>query len=304
MWRVFYTAIGFGLVMGILIYVSLYLFGAELLMEPTVGIPVAAVVGLLLGFTYYLFFKFVLRSFTAPFVDRAQALVTRPIDAMPPPWESTELDKLEEVLTDVSTENIVVQEGSGFDKIRIKYKKDFIIERFGEPQVSEIPPPPLVKWAEALDVEYEYYSYTYLPVVFVIFKPKGTIEAILFEKDFRGRLKRGVKIGSTRDEVYEKYGKARRTLDVSGIKYPYLSPRILYVSGRSRANPAGDAEPSGASTAEQTNVHVENSSIIFYPRPFNLTFYFDESRRVERFFITSNTKRKVKKKKPPGKRRS
>jgi PAS domain S-box-containing protein len=96
-WRVFYTAVSFGLIVGIVIYLALYLSGGMILMKPGIGIPVAALVGILLGFTYYLFFKFVLRAFTIPFLDRAQALVTRPIDPLAPPWESSELDKIEEV---------------------------------------------------------------------------------------------------------------------------------------------------------------------------------------------------------------
>jgi len=218
--------------------------------------------------------------------------------------ESVKRKQLEEALMDVSTEGIVVEEGSGFDRIRIRYKKDFIIKRFGEPQVSERPPRPLSKWAEALDVEYEYYSYSYLPIIFVIFKPKGTIEAMLFEKDFRGRLKRGVKIGSTRDLVYKKYGKPRRTLDISSIKYPYLPPRVLYVSGRSRPDSGKDKAASGAPDAEWKNVNAKNYSIIYYPKPFNLTFYFDENKKVERFFATTNIRRRVKKKRPPSKRRT
>ena len=100
MWRVFYAAIGFGLIVGASIYLALYLGGRGMLASPAVGVPVGAVGGLLLGLTYYLFFKFVLRAFTAPFLERAQALVTRPIEPLGPAWQSSELDKLEEVLTE------------------------------------------------------------------------------------------------------------------------------------------------------------------------------------------------------------
>ncbi len=47
-----------------------------------------------------LFFKFTLRAFTRPFLQKAQVLVTRPIAPLRPPWSSNELDKLEEILNE------------------------------------------------------------------------------------------------------------------------------------------------------------------------------------------------------------
>jgi PAS domain S-box-containing protein len=100
MWRVFYAAVGAGLLVGVLLYAA-FLFGIHTLMvQPIVGVSFAALSGLLIGFSYYLFFKFLLRSFTWPFLRQAQALTTRPITSLPPIWESSEIDKLEEVLTE------------------------------------------------------------------------------------------------------------------------------------------------------------------------------------------------------------
>jgi len=100
MWRIFFVAIGVGLLTGVLLYGALYATGGDILMHPGVGVPVAAGVGLLLGFGYYLFFKATLRVFTRPFLQQAQALVARPIEELPPVWASNEIDKLNEILTE------------------------------------------------------------------------------------------------------------------------------------------------------------------------------------------------------------
>jgi two-component system NtrC family sensor kinase len=100
MWRVFYVVIGFGLITGVALYLALYLGGGNLLMEPRIGLPIAGTVGLLLGLSYFLFFKLALRFFTRRFLNNAQALTKRPIAPLPPLWASDEIEKLGEILTD------------------------------------------------------------------------------------------------------------------------------------------------------------------------------------------------------------
>ena len=100
MWRIFYAALGFGVLTGVLLY-GLFYFGSDAtLAYPGLGLLAAAVAGVAVGFGYYLFFKFTLRAFTRPFLQKAQVLVTRPIAPLRPPWSSNELDKLEEILNE------------------------------------------------------------------------------------------------------------------------------------------------------------------------------------------------------------
>ncbi len=100
MWLVFYMALGVGLVGGVILYAVFYLgVGHILLHDPAFGALISAGVGLLMGFSYYVFFKLMLRAFTWPFLRRAQMLVTRPIAPLLPVWTSSEIDKLEEILT-------------------------------------------------------------------------------------------------------------------------------------------------------------------------------------------------------------
>ncbi len=100
MWIVFYASIGAGMMVGVVLYLAAVFGVHELFHNPLLGISSAAVAGLLIGFSYYLSFKFLLRRFTWPFLRRAQALTTRPIDELPPVWESSEIDKLDEILTE------------------------------------------------------------------------------------------------------------------------------------------------------------------------------------------------------------
>ncbi len=101
MWLVFYVAIGAGMAAGIVLYVVFYSGASHTLVHyPAIGALTYATVGLLIGFSYYVFFKLMLRAFTWPFLRRAQALVTRPIAPLLPVWSSSELDKLEEILTE------------------------------------------------------------------------------------------------------------------------------------------------------------------------------------------------------------
>ncbi len=101
MWLVFYAAIGTGILLGAIFYVGFFGEVAHtFLHESGLGLPIAVVLGLLFGFSYYLFFKLLLRAFTWPFLRRAQALVVRPIAPLLPAWKSNELDKLEEILNE------------------------------------------------------------------------------------------------------------------------------------------------------------------------------------------------------------
>jgi len=100
MWRIFSVAIGFGMTIGVILYIVLHIVGGDVLMRPHIGIPMAGGAGLLLGFSYYVFFKLTLRAFTTPFLEKAQALVTRPIAPLRPVWVSNEIDKLGEILTE------------------------------------------------------------------------------------------------------------------------------------------------------------------------------------------------------------
>lgn len=101
MWFVFYAAIGAGLLLGVVFYI-LFFSGIthDLAHNTLLGVVVAGALGVLIGFGYYLFFKLTLRAFTWPYLRRAQALVVRPIAPLRPIWSSTELDKLDEILTE------------------------------------------------------------------------------------------------------------------------------------------------------------------------------------------------------------
>ena len=98
MWTVFYVAIGAGVVVGGIIYVVFFSAAQMMLYTPNVGLVLALLMGLLIGFSYYIFFKLTLRTFTWPVLRRAQALTTRPIAPLEPIWASSEIDKLEEIL--------------------------------------------------------------------------------------------------------------------------------------------------------------------------------------------------------------
>ena len=91
--------IGAGVVVGIIIYAVFFSAGQMMLYTSSVGFLLALIVGLLIGFSYYIFFKLTLRTFTWPFLRRAQALTTRPIAPLLPIWASSEIDKLEEMKT-------------------------------------------------------------------------------------------------------------------------------------------------------------------------------------------------------------
>ena len=98
-WIVFYIAIGVGLIWGVIGYLA-FSAAHEVTRNPVIGIVVAVVFGLTTGFAFYLFFKFILRTFTWPFLRQAQALTTHPIAELPRTWSSSELDKLEEIINE------------------------------------------------------------------------------------------------------------------------------------------------------------------------------------------------------------
>ena len=97
-WIVFYIAIGVGMAWGAIGYFVFFSTAHEIVHNPVIGVAIAGAFGLAIGFAFYLFFKFTLRTFTWPFLRRAQALTTRPIAELPKAWSSSELDKLEEVI--------------------------------------------------------------------------------------------------------------------------------------------------------------------------------------------------------------
>lgn len=103
MWLVFYTAIGAGLIIGVAFYGFNILFAHDMAHRIWLGLGLAALVGVAIGFGYYLSFKFLLRAFTWPFLHRAQALTTKPIAPLAPVWASNEIDKLEEILDEALT---------------------------------------------------------------------------------------------------------------------------------------------------------------------------------------------------------
>jgi two-component system phosphate regulon sensor histidine kinase PhoR len=98
MWIVFCVAIITGIAAGAIIYFVFFAAAYELSHNVVLGLSLAAAFGVLIGFSYYLFFKFTLRTFTWPFLRRAQALTTRPIAELPSVLSSSEIDKLEEIL--------------------------------------------------------------------------------------------------------------------------------------------------------------------------------------------------------------
>ncbi len=100
MWRVFHTAIGVGMVVAIVFYITVILGRPELLRRPAIGVLLAAMVGILIGLGYFLFFKLLLRSLTVPFLRRAQSLTSRSVTGLPSFWKSNEVDKLEELLNE------------------------------------------------------------------------------------------------------------------------------------------------------------------------------------------------------------
>lgn len=102
-WIVFYIAIGVGMAWGAIGYFVFFSAAHEVVHNPAVGVAIAGAFGLAIGFAFYLFFKFTLRSFTWPFLRRAQALTTRPIAELPKTWSASELDKLEEVIDEALT---------------------------------------------------------------------------------------------------------------------------------------------------------------------------------------------------------
>jgi PAS domain S-box-containing protein len=102
-WVVFYIAVGFGLVWGVIGYLVFFSVAHEIVNNPVIGILIAIAFGLAIGFAFYLFFKFTLRTFTRSFLRRAQALTTRPIAELPKAWASSELDKLEEIIDEALT---------------------------------------------------------------------------------------------------------------------------------------------------------------------------------------------------------
>ncbi|MBN1813963.1 MAG: GAF domain-containing protein [Anaerolineae bacterium] len=97
-WIVFYVAIGVGMAWGAIGYFVFFSAAHEVVHYPAVGVAIAGAFGLAIGFAFYLFFKFTLRTFTGLFLRQAQALTTRPIAELPKAWSSSELDKLEEVI--------------------------------------------------------------------------------------------------------------------------------------------------------------------------------------------------------------
>jgi PAS domain S-box-containing protein len=102
-WIVFYVAIGVGMLWGIIGYLVFFSAAHEIVRNPTAGIVIAIAFGLVMGFAFYLFFKFTLRAFTSSFLRKAQALTTRPIAELPKAWVSSELDKLEEIINEALT---------------------------------------------------------------------------------------------------------------------------------------------------------------------------------------------------------
>lgn len=67
MWTVFFAAIGAGLALGFFFYLIFFSgMTHNLAHEPVLGAIAAAALGMLIGFSYYLFFKLALRSFTWP----------------------------------------------------------------------------------------------------------------------------------------------------------------------------------------------------------------------------------------------
>ena len=61
MWVVFYVALGVGLIAGILVYLVFFSTAYMVLHNPAIGLPVAAGIGLLIGLSFYAFFKLTLR---------------------------------------------------------------------------------------------------------------------------------------------------------------------------------------------------------------------------------------------------
>jgi two-component system phosphate regulon sensor histidine kinase PhoR len=102
-WIVFYIAIGVGMVWGIIGYLVFFSAAHEIVHSPAIGIVIAVAFGLAIGFAFYMFFKLTLRTFTWPFLRRAQALTSRPIAELPKAWSSSELDKLEEIINEALT---------------------------------------------------------------------------------------------------------------------------------------------------------------------------------------------------------
>ncbi|MFL7791944.1 MAG: ATP-binding protein [Anaerolineae bacterium] len=102
-WIVFYIAIGVGMVWGIIGYLVFFSAAHEIVHNPAIGIVIAVAFGLAIGFAFYMFFKLTLRTFTWPFLRRAQALTSRPIAELPKAWSSSELDKLEEIINEALT---------------------------------------------------------------------------------------------------------------------------------------------------------------------------------------------------------
>jgi signal transduction histidine kinase len=102
-WIVFYIAIGVGMAWGAIGYFLFFYVAHELVQNSIVGVALAVAFGLAIGFAFYLFFKFTLRTFTWPFLRRAQALTTHPIAELPKTWSTSELDKLEEVIDEALT---------------------------------------------------------------------------------------------------------------------------------------------------------------------------------------------------------
>jgi two-component system phosphate regulon sensor histidine kinase PhoR len=102
-WIVFYVAIGVGMLWGIVGYFVFFSVAHEVVHNPAIGVVIAVVFGLTIGLAFYLFFKLTLRSFTRPFLRRAQALTTRPIAGLRKAWSSGELDKLEEIIEEALT---------------------------------------------------------------------------------------------------------------------------------------------------------------------------------------------------------
>ncbi len=100
-WRIFSLALGFGLSTTVIVfYGALYLSGGQLLIAPGITVLMAGVVGLLIGFSYYFFFKLALRLVAWPFFAQAQRLITHSRAPLPTLGRSNEIDTLETVLTE------------------------------------------------------------------------------------------------------------------------------------------------------------------------------------------------------------
>ncbi len=102
MWHIFYASITAGLGSGLLFYWIFYYLLATPTPQPRLGLPIAAILGLAIGFGYYLFFKFIVRAVTQPFLKQIDSLISRSIKPLPSPWISSEIDKLEDLLTRTS----------------------------------------------------------------------------------------------------------------------------------------------------------------------------------------------------------